>query len=130
VDEISSDDDGTRVARASSLYGTDLYEIDDPLGAIGTIDSVIVYATARKDHTIGDIRLSISSGGFLYSGAEQALDQLYTIYSYAWPINPNTGLAWAWAEVLDIEAGATIRGQNAGKPAYMTQLWVVIRYTN
>jgi prepilin-type N-terminal cleavage/methylation domain-containing protein len=130
VDEAASDEDGSRVTRASNLYGTDLYEIEDPSGTAGTIDSVIVYATARKDHTLGDIRLSISSGGFLYSGIEQPLDPLYTIYSYSWSINPNTGSAWTWTELADIEAGAAIRGQNAGKPAYLTQLWVVIAYTN
>lgn len=130
VDEVSSDEDGTRVIRASNLYGTDLYEISDPPAAVGIIDSVIVYATARREHTLGDIRLSISSGGFLYTGVEQALDSLYATYNYAWPINPNTGLAWTWPEITDIEAGAMIRGQNAGKPAYLTQLWVVIAYTN
>lgn len=130
VDEVSSDEDGTRVIRASSLYGTDLYEIGDPTGTVGAIDSVIVYAIARREHTLGDIRLSISSGGFLYSGAEQALDQLYSIYSYAWPINPNTGLAWTWPEISDIEAGAMIKGQNPTKPAYVTQVWVVVAYTN
>ncbi|UCC78669.1 MAG: prepilin-type N-terminal cleavage/methylation domain-containing protein [Candidatus Zixiibacteriota bacterium] len=130
VDEVSSDEDGTRVIRASSSYGTDLYEISDPTGTAGAIDSVIVYATARREHTLGDIRLSISSGGFLYTGVEQALDSLYAMYSYAWPINPNTGLAWTWPEISDVEAGAIIRGQNVGKPAYITQIWMVVAYTN
>jgi len=130
VDEASSDDDGTRVVRASNSYGTDLYEIEDPSGTPGTIDNVIVYATARKSHAQGDIRLTVSYDGFLYTGAEQSLNQIYTTYSYAWSTNPNTGLAWTWPEVTDIEAGAMIKGQNAGKPAYMTQLWVTIAYTN
>jgi type II secretory pathway pseudopilin PulG len=129
VDEVSSDEDGTRVIRALSSYGTDLYEISDPTGTAGAIDSVIVYASARRDHTLGDIRLSISTGGFLYNGIEQPLDLLYTTYGYAWPINPNTGLAWTWPEITDIEAGAMIKGQNATKPAYVTQLWVVVAYT-
>lgn len=130
VDEATSDGDGTRVIRASNSYGTDLYEIEDPSAASGTIDSVIVYAEARKYQTQGDIRLAISTGGFLYPGTVQPLSQTYVTYSQTWVINPNTGSPWTWPETVNIEAGAMVRGQNAGKPAYMTQLWVVIAYTN
>jgi len=126
---VTSDNDGSRLIRASNSYGTDLFELEDPSSASGAIDSVIVFAVARKSQAQGDIRLAVSAGGFLYVGAELSLSQSYTIYTHAWTINPNTGSAWVWPEISGLEGGAAIRGQNAGKPAFLTQLWVVIAYT-
>jgi len=130
VDEIVSDDDGTMVKRAANSYGRDMYSIEDPADTLCTIVSVTVYARARKNHTQGNVKSLVRTNGVLYEGTEWSLSQVYENYSHEWTVNPNTGLAWTWQEVINLGAGLALKGQNSTKPAYCTQVWVVVQYSD
>jgi general secretion pathway protein G len=130
VSEAVSDEDGSYVERAASSYRTDVYSVEDPPGSSGTIDGVTVYCRARKTQNNGSIRPTIYVGVTEYNGTAQNLNESYADYSYEWIVNPATGSAWTWAEITDLEAGVGLRGQNTNFPAYCTQVWVVVAYTN
>ncbi|MEA3297581.1 MAG: hypothetical protein U9R56_06930 [candidate division Zixibacteria bacterium] len=129
VDEVSSDGDGSRVIRASNTYARDTYSLDDPGVSSGTIDSVKVFCKAKKDHTLGIIECNLYTHSINYTSAEQDLTGSYADYSNTWTTNPNTSAAWTWTEINNLQAGLRIKGQNAGKPAYCTQVWVEVFYT-
>ncbi len=126
VDESSSDDDATRVVRASNWYGTDVYSLENPSDTSGSIISVTVYCRARRTHTQGQVALALYTNSSVYYGNEQNLSGSYDEYSEVWTTNPHTGSSWTWTEIINLQAGIEIRGQNWNFPAYCTQVWVEI----
>jgi general secretion pathway protein G len=129
VQESSPDEDATRVMRAASSYATDVYAIADPPGASGDIAGVTVFCRARKDKSQGTVSLTVYVNSTEYNGSEQDLSASYSNYSYEWATNPNTGSAWTWDEINDFQAGVSLKGQNANFPAYCTQVWVEVAYS-
>lgn len=130
VNETIPDDDATFVERPSNSWRTDLYSIDDPASPVGTIDNVVVYCRAKLTKTQGDVMPSVYIGGVEYNGSSQALSSSYAEYQYLWTINPNSGVAWTWTDITNLEAGLRLKGQNASFPARCTQVWVEVTYTN
>ncbi|RKX27920.1 MAG: hypothetical protein DRP47_05710 [Candidatus Zixiibacteriota bacterium] len=128
VDEISSDDDATYVERASNSYATDVYSLGNPSASSGTIDSVVVHCQTKKEHTQGNVCPTLYVSSTEYNGTEQTLTTSYADYSQMWSTNPNTSAAWNWTEINNLQAGVKIKGQNSGKPAYCTQVWVEVFY--
>ena len=125
VQEVTADGDATRVIRADNSWATDVYSLEDPTGATGTIQSVTVYCRARLTHTQGDVQLVIYTGGSEYRGVSQNLTDSYATYSQTWAINPGGG-QWSWADITNLQAGVRLRGQNSHDPAYCTQVWVEV----
>ena len=130
MDDVAPDGDGSRVNRPSNAWATDTYAQEDPPGTSGAILSVTVYVRARKEQLQGDVMPTVYTYGTEYNGPAQALTTSYSDYSYQWTANPNTAAAWTWTEIINLEAGAALRGQNAIKPAYATQVWVEVEYFN
>ncbi|MCP4704747.1 MAG: prepilin-type N-terminal cleavage/methylation domain-containing protein [candidate division Zixibacteria bacterium] len=130
VDEVSADDDATYVERKSNSYATDIYSITNSSVGAGTIDSVEVYCRTKKAQTNGNVRPTLYIGGSEYNGTAQGLTTSYVDYLQSWTINPNTSLAWTWSNINSLEVGVSIKGQNSGKPAYCTQVWIIVYYTN
>ncbi len=129
VDEATADGDASRTIRASNSYGTDLYIIDDPSDTSHSIISVSVHCRARKHQAQGSVKLVIYTNGTAYESAQFSLNQSYADYSQTWATNPNTGTNWTWQEIINLEAGLAIKGQNFNFPAYCTQVWVVVEYS-
>lgn len=130
VDETSSDDDATRVKRGSNSYLTDVYALENPADTSCPVTSVTVYCRARKHHTLGAVKPTVYVSGTEYNGSEQSVTTSYADYHQEWTTNPATSLAWTWQEVINLEAGLALKGQNAGKPGYCTQVWVVVAYSD
>ncbi|MCP4704748.1 MAG: prepilin-type N-terminal cleavage/methylation domain-containing protein [candidate division Zixibacteria bacterium] len=130
VDEVSADDDATYVDRKSNSYATDVYSIANSSVGAGTIDSVEVYCRAKKAQTNGNVRPALYIVGSEYNGTAQGLTTSYVDYLHSWTTNPNTSSAWTWSDINNLEAGVSIKGQNSGKPAYCTQVWIMVYYTN
>jgi len=130
VDEIIADDDASRVIRASNQWAADYYTLDDPGGTSGSITKVTVCARAKRAHTQGGVRLCVFTHGSPYQGTYQGLSTSYEIYSEEWTTNPNTSAAWTWTEINNLQAGVRMRGQNSSFPAYCTQVWVEVEYSN
>jgi hypothetical protein len=64
----------------------------------------------------------------VYNGAAQPLTDTYADYQQQWTVNPATGADWTWDDITALEAGVSLAGQNAGKPAYCTRVWVEVEY--
>ena len=47
--------------------------------------------------------------------------------SEEWAINPDTGVAWTWADIANLQAGISLTGEEEG--AQCTQVYVEIDYT-
>ena len=130
VNESSSDDDVTYVERAHTSYATDVYSMDNPVASLGTIDSVVVHCRAKKTLMNGGIQPTIFTNATEYNGTAQSLTTSYADYSQAWSTNPNTTAVWTWTEINNLQAGVRLEGQSVTKPAYCTQVWVEVFYTN
>jgi len=129
VDETVSDGDGTVVERAAGTYQTDVYSLEDPPGSSGSITGVTVYCRARTTQLQGNLQPTVVIASIEYNGAEQSLTGSYVDYSATWTSNPNTGIAWTWTDIAYLEAGVRLKGQNSIWPAYCTQVWVEVEYS-
>ena len=127
VSEVSSDDDATRVIRASNTYATDVYAFPDSTFTCPIL-SVTVYCRARFTQATGAVKPAVRIAGTLYEGTAQNLTTTYANYNHRWLTSPATGSAWTWLEVNNFEAGLSLQGQNAGFPAYCTQAWIEVEY--
>ena len=129
VDEVVSDGGTTQVSQGSGTYATDVYSLEDPSIATGTIGGVTVYCRARRTSGNGAIRPTLYVGLTEYNGATQELTVSWEDYSQEWTTNPATGAAWTWPDIISLQAGQSLDGHNNSNPAYCTQVWVVVAYT-
>jgi len=128
VSEAAADEDGSYVERASNAYASETYAMDNPSSSACPITALTVYCRARTTLTQGDVMPAVYIGGVEYDGAAQALTSSFANYSTQWTTNPATGIAWTWSDVISLEAGMRIRGQNGSHPARCTQVWVDVQY--
>ena len=127
VSEAAPDADATRVQRNSSSYETDVYTFPDSSFTCPIL-SVTVYCRARLTQSTGAVKPVVRIAGTLYLGTEQNLTSSYVNYNYKWAVNPATGSPWTWSDVNGLEAGLSLKGQNATFPAYCTQVWMEVEY--
>ena len=126
VDEGSGDGDATRVIRASNSYATDVYSIEDPADTSGSVVGVTVYCRTRRTQSQGSVMPVVYSNSTAYNGTQQNLTGSYANYNQEWPTNPGTGLPWTWTDIINLQAGVRLRGQNFNFPGYCTQVWVEV----
>jgi len=129
VNEAVSDGNSTCVIRGVGSYATDVYSFDDPVDTNGIITGVAVYCRARKSQSNGEIRPTVYVNSTEYNSAAQNLSTSWVDHNYEWTVNPATGIAWAWQEIIDLQAGLSLNGQNSNFPAYCTQVWIVVTYS-
>lgn len=130
VDDITADDDNTYVKSSGTSYGTDTYQTGDPVDTSCTITSVTVYIRARKFVKSAYAKVTLRTHGIEYMGSEETLISSFVEYSKQWTANPNTGAAWTWTEIKDMEIGVSLRSTRTTHPARCTQVWVVVEYSN
>lgn len=130
VDEASKDDDTTYVDSTSyDNWQRDLYNLEDHTTESGTINSVTVYAYAKRYDTSDKIKLAVKSGSTVGEGSEETLTGSYDPYSKEWTTNPDTSAAWTWSEIDSMQAGGSMfKAWVVGNP-HMTQVYVVVDYT-
>ncbi|MCH8027528.1 MAG: prepilin-type N-terminal cleavage/methylation domain-containing protein [candidate division Zixibacteria bacterium] len=128
ISEVTSDEDATRLERASNSYATDVYAMEDIPFTDCDILRVTVSYRARKEKNTGAAMPVIYVAGVEYQGTESSLTNSYSNYSYQWNSNPGSGSAWTWSDIVNLEAGLALKGQNASFPAYVTQVWLEIEY--
>ena len=134
VDDVVPDEDETRLTRTRT-YGDwkgILFTIQDQQYSLGNITSVKVYYRIKKHPQSDDAeaKAAVKTHDTIYYGTAQNLSSSYTTYSYSWTTNPNTGSAWTWDEINDLEAGISVHGNVAtgGTVFYFTQLYVEVEY--
>jgi hypothetical protein len=110
VNEETTDDNTTYVYNGTENWQRDLYALSDHTG-LGTINFVKVYA--RLSQSCPDSfneygKISIKTEGTVYDTSEYNLAYVWTTFSNTWATNPQTGVAWTWAEVDALEAGVSL----------------------
>jgi len=127
VDEVSSDGDTTRLySPTDNVVAT--FGLDNSSGEIGTINSVTVYINTRGvDPVSNTVQLAVRvSSTDYFSGTKTYNNTSYHEESNAWATNPNTSVAWTWAEIDVLQAGMKRIG---GGGQAVTQVWAVVDYT-
>jgi len=126
VDEVTPDEDGTYIASPNTGWSVDTYALPDPT-PVGAINSVTVWIRTRSFTGVPGYA-AIRTHSTLYYSAALGNGASYANYSWTTTVNPNTGLAWTWAEIDALEAG--IYAFSIPKAdVFCTQVWVVVDYT-
>ena len=131
VDDVTPDENATYVWPGTAGERRDTYATEDSSVGTGTINSVTLYFRARlagscPTHTANTQLLTHST---LYAGTSETLTGSYADYSTVYTTNPDTGSAWTWAEVNDMEIGIGITGCSPGNEPFVTQVWAVVDYS-
>jgi len=75
-------------------------------------------------------RAAIKTHGTVYTGSEESnATDTFVTKSYQWATNPNTGLAWTWAEINAMQIGVELRADSVADGAVCTQVYAVVNYT-
>jgi hypothetical protein len=133
VDEVVADDATTFVTHSTnSTWQTDLYNVPNHTTESGTINSVKVYTRqyveAAADSTLF-VRVKIYTHSTAYHALQTMFKGSWTTSSYTWTTNPNTGLAWTWDEIDDMQIGASLYSGNALYFSKCTQVYAEVDYT-
>lgn len=87
-----------------------LYHIDDLDGAGKTILGINVTAVmAETAGSVGKTRILAKTGGTVYNGDDEDLFITYSALNKFWATNPDTGVAWADADVDALQIGVEDR---------------------
>ena len=128
VEDVIPDDNSTLVQRAATSWAYDLYSLPDPIAAACPPSKVTVFLRCRMELTQGDARGILRVNGMNFPGTATSLTTSWANYSFSWSSNPATGSTWTWSDINAMQAGLELKGQNATKPAYCTQVWVEVGY--
>jgi hypothetical protein len=140
VDEETANDDTDYVYyyNAQSYY-TDVYNLTNHTTENGCINSITVYARCKVYDSrpgmfpipryYGYVKLALYLNGTTnYSSAFSLSKNSYSYFSNIWVENPDTGSAWTWNDIDDLQAGVSMIG-NDEEPR-CTQVYVEVNYTN
>ena len=131
VDDITPDDNATMVQSQGGNWRTDIYSLSDPTSNSCNISSVSVHCRARKATLwiVGRAKLVLRTNGTDYEGPENTVTNSWTGYSSTWATNPATGIAWAWNEIEQLEAGLSLQTSSPAFRVQCTQVWVEVTYS-
>jgi RHS repeat-associated protein len=151
VDEVTPDEYSTFVYTENPYGARDLYNLPSHTGS-GIINSVSIYARCSCDSSVyaGNAMVSLKSGSSTQNGSVNQLSQSWVNISGYWNIDPNTGAAWTWAAIDNLQIGVSLSAGcetfyqeewNEGcwcyvqvpyylyYPTYCTQVYVVVNFT-
>lgn len=129
VNEAVKDDFISYVFTCSS-DGTDLYTLQNHTTEAGTIAKVTIFAYVRGTNVSCWAKTAIKTQATDYFGIQKNTDPVDTwiLISTDYLVNPNTLIAWTWADIDALQGGIELDA-NVGSPsAYCTQVYVVILY--
>jgi len=115
----------------------DLYNLttrSSSLKIAGSINSVKVSAWCYQDHNEGGIARKIFIR--LKAGSTVDEDTIYPtatyvrLYGNTWSTNPDTGLAWTWDDIDDLQAGVGLERPVCIPYAKCYQLYVTVDYNS
>jgi len=115
----------------------DLYNIESlesksvPVGS--TFDQVVIYARCGLSSIAHGqrFRIAIKTNGAEYYGAWQnPIVAQYLTFTKTYSTNPNTSLAWTWAQLNALQIGVDLDPNgNSVFPVYGTQVFARVTYT-
>jgi len=131
VDETVADDATTQVYRTSGGgVKYDVYNLEDHTTETGTITKIVVFAKMKYDLPGAGTdfaKIRIRTGGLNYTSSAFTVAHDWTLYSKTWTTNPNTAVAWTWADIDALQAG--IQFDDFAHAIRCTQVYVVVYYT-
>jgi hypothetical protein len=86
----------------------DLYTVQAIVNGAAVFGVQISSALRQDDATQIVARNVLQTHGTLYYGADDYLNQTYTVYEDIWDLNPFTGVGWTGAEANALEAGVEL----------------------
>jgi hypothetical protein len=112
------------------VYGSnwdyDLYGLQDHTTETGVITNVTVFICCFSMSLNADqFKEKIKTNGVTYTGtvSHWASFTPCESFSYSWAVNPQTGIAWTWSEIDNLQAGVAI--ESGGTNGRCTQVYVV-----
>jgi len=135
VDDTTADGDTTHVYNsASTSQVLDTYALADHSTETGTISSVVIRAYLGAAGTVPSptYLLAVRTHSTNYTHPASAAvysSATYSAVSYTMTVNPNTGTAWTWTEIDDMEAGLSLARETAQKYLKCTQVEVEVTYS-
>jgi hypothetical protein len=131
-DEESSDGDTTYVyVDAATSDSWDTYNYPDGPNT-GIINSVVLHMMCRYagSPTSPQAQTELRTENTNYAGGWNIVTSSYAEYTKTYATNPNTGLAWTWAEITAIQFGPRLYFvSGTSSSVRCTQVWIVIDYT-
>jgi len=126
------DDGDTYVSTlTSNHWERDLYNLANPAySGDGEITSVTVYFryAAGGSYNVRAMA-ALKTNGQVYEGPTLTYSGTdFVTESWQCTVNPDTGEPWTWEEINALQAGVTIKGKSATKPALCTQVYVLVNY--
>ena len=112
-----------------TTYKRDLFNLSAHSQGSGTINKVTVYAESRRGASSGYMKIALKSGTTTVEGNEISLLSSYTLHGKEWALNPDTSLAWTWADIDALQIGVALRGFSSSYWGRCTQLYVEVDYT-
>lgn len=95
---------------SNTVGAIDLYTYSNIPQSSGTIYGINVATLAKVTDPSGkQFRPVIRTNGVNYTGADVQPGLVASVTREHWAVNPNTGLAWTFAEINDIQAGEEVR---------------------
>ena len=109
----------------------DTYGLPNHTTEVGVIASVTVFAVCKDLGTIGTAyaRPIIKMVGTNFHGTKtQIYRTRWDTLSYKLTENPNTSVAWTWADIDNLIIGIRLYGENSGSKGACTQLYAIVEY--
>jgi hypothetical protein len=130
VDDPSGtpDDNATYVRTSVSSYQLDLYNLPDQ-SLSGTISNVTIYARCLSFVAQGYAKIATKTESVIYYSAilSPPIDS-YGDFSKSYDTNPNTGVAWTWAEINALQIGIALQSNDVNATR-CTQVFAIVTYT-
>jgi len=130
VDDTGTGDDATTnvVHNTDNVYARDLYAMANSAIASGTINSVTIYikheGIAAYSRTVLKTNGTVYESGNLTTSGDDVWEYNSTVYT----TNPQTGLAWTWAEIDAMQVGVG-NFRSPTQQGRITQVYAVVDYT-
>ena len=130
VDDITPDEAATYVYAYNSNIDAywDLYNIPNHTTEFGLIAFVEVTLRCQRQGASGRVKAYLKISGTKYRASPyQNVALNWTNYSFEWDTNPNTGIAWTWANIDALQVGLSL-GTAAFKLCRCTQVYLEVKH--
>ena len=133
VNETVVDNDTTYVWSAyGGGYKTDLYNFQDHTVEEGNINNLAVQVVTRTNNVYTGftwkLKACVRINGVTDYSSWTDVTTSYDTYSFSWPTNPATGVAWTWDDIDNIEIGFSQQSGTLATAIRTTQVYAVVDY--
>jgi len=94
----------------------------------GTVTVYVKAQVSRSSNSGDQVHTAMSTEGTTYTGADEQLSTSWKTYSTVYAVNPDTGEAWTWDEIEDLQAGVALK-EDGSYQSRATQVYVTVEGT-